>query len=160
MTRLLIALTLAALTACGGYTQRTLGERVTQNVTIEQHREAFCDAIGRPDLKSIRIPIEVSNHLPATRLAECQAVFEGGTVVLDRSAIYLNADNWSRLGDADREQVIWHELAHCLLGMREHQEGVPSYLNAKLPVRPADVAKANFLEWVSHAASTITSVML
>lgn len=47
--------------------------------------------------------------------------------------IVLNTRTWDTMSPTKKEIVIFHELAHCLLGIREHSNRSISLLSAVIP---------------------------
>lgn len=66
-----------------------------------------------------------------------------------RRTIYINEPKWDRLSEVGKEQLVLHELGHCLLG-REHVEtimpnGCP--LSIMFPNHIADVCYVSYYKY-------------
>lgn len=49
-----------------------------------------------------------------------------------KALVILNEEHWNRSNDLEREELVFHELGHCLLG-RPHREGDITFQSTKMP---------------------------
>lgn len=102
-------------------------------VTVEDFEVYEDEFYDRMTTAGIAIPtqelfFEVRKDMSGTILGSCSSRFNHSTLVFDR-VVQINYYYWIRLPIADREELIFHELGHCVLN-RAHNDtldgsGVP-----------------------------------
>ena len=116
----LLALTL--MTSCGPMPKKGMqGQSIDSALTqyLEQFESQASSHGVNVDASSLTMTF--SESMPpssiqgASVLAYCQRTFQGQNVVVKGSA-------FNSMSVSDREQLVFHELGHCLLGL-EHDNG-------------------------------------
>ena len=101
-----------------------------QSVTIEQYRYNYLDSQFNPIIKSFIYEARLRGHL--VDLTNVSMTF--GNIRVKKSdrtvgycardpmggmVIKINISTWDDLGPYQKEELVFHEMAHCLIG-REH----------------------------------------
>lgn len=83
----------------------------------------FLDIAAQCKIKvnNVETRIEMSSRLHRDIAARCN---------YHQNVIEVNSTQWSVLDDTEKEQLIFHELGHCLLNIIGHDDTGPNIMNS------------------------------
>ncbi len=110
------------LTGCG---KLPPAPELTIDPQLKPYFERFCAEVGG-DCSTV-----------SGEFADLGSTYAGMCNYTNPNSVQINAAYWERINDEDKEEVVFHELGHCLLGLGHDSRHLPDGCPASI-MYPSD----------------------